>query len=434
MEIKQNSFYGLIGFAIPALILLIAYPILVKHLGTEVFGIYVLATSISGAIAFLDFGFSTATLKFVAEYMGKKDPKSVANVIITSLLFYGGLGSLGAIIIWMLSPWLSGLFSIDEKLSIDAMWAFRLSSIQFAISFLMMVFISLFKGLHKFNLSTLCLIMLSILNYGGVILAIFYANVNLVEIMIISLMANFVVLIIAIFIGYNVCQHDGIELDSGRVTSHIFKGMFNFGSALAICSILGYLHGQMQKIIIGVILGPQYVTYFHLGVWAPAKVNAGTLAMTEPLFPKIAASIIGENKESLRTIYLRYIVLTAGMSFLALCPLWFFSEFIFEIWFGENLPLSVATIASIVSIGLFINAIGQPTYHAINGIGQPWINTAFSIVSPFILYSILAFLFLSKKELVITDFAWATSISLIVSSLSHIIWYEWYVIHRKTNT
>ena len=44
-----------------------SYPVLLRQLGDTEFGIYVLATSVVSAMAFLDFGFSAATVKFVAE-------------------------------------------------------------------------------------------------------------------------------------------------------------------------------------------------------------------------------------------------------------------------------------------------------------------------------------------------------------------------------
>lgn len=432
-SIRKNSFFSFLGFVIPTAVMLIAYPVLVHHLGTEAFGVYILATSISGAMAFLDFGFSAATLKFVAEDIAKGNRKSAADIIVTSLIFYGSIGSFGALLIWIISPWLIMLFSIKDNLSVDAIWVFRLSSIQFAISFLTTVFISLFKGLQRFNFSTISLSLLSILSYGGSILGILFADFGLIEVVIVGLVTNLVVLAVSAIIGYFLCRNYEIDLFSASTTRQTFRRMFDFGLALAINSIAGYLHGQVQRIMVGIFLGPQYVTSFYIGVWGPAKVNSATLAISEPLFPKIASMNCSDGS-AFRTLYLRYITIVSGVSFTALFPLFLFPEPIFKIWFGGHIPPYAPAIASIMSVGLFFNAIGQPAHHAVNGLGKPWINTFFTIVSPFLLYLTLLILYLSKNELDIFDFAWATSASLSIVSFGYIIFYEYYMVKQKNLT
>ena len=157
LSIRRNSFFGLLGFAVPALVLLVAYPILIRHLGMARLGIYLLATSMSGALAFLDAGFSAATLKFIAEDLARGRKASAAEVVAASLYFYGAVGTAGGLILGLASPLLVGVFKIDSPLHHEALWTFRLASVQFAVFFMLTVFISLFKGMHRFHLSTLSL-------------------------------------------------------------------------------------------------------------------------------------------------------------------------------------------------------------------------------------------------------------------------------------
>ncbi len=154
------------GFVIPTVVMLIAYPVLVYRLGTAQLGIYFLATSVSSTLAFMDFAISSAVLKFVAEDIAKRDQKAAAETIVTSLAFYGGLGIFGALLIWFLSPWLVPLFSIEPPLQTDAVQVFRLAAIQFPAFVLTMNLISLFKGMQRFDHSTLALSSLSVLTYG----------------------------------------------------------------------------------------------------------------------------------------------------------------------------------------------------------------------------------------------------------------------------
>lgn len=428
-SLRKNSIYGLIGFVIPTLVILVAYPVLVRQLGNEAFGIYILASSISGSVAFLDFGFSAATLKFIAEDMARNDRKSVSDMIVASLLFYGGMGLFLSLFIWVSSSWLVSLFSIHTDLIEQSIFVFRLSAIQLVVFFMTTVFISLFKGMHRFDLSTSILSILSMLTYGGAVAGVLLFDVKLIGVSVISLCANLIVFLISIVIGYALCLSHDISFKIARPQVTVFKRMFNFGSAMTISSIASILHAQLQRILIGSTIGPQYVTSFFIGVWGPAKVNSATLALSEPLFPKISS--LSNDVVKCKSLYRKYVFIIAFITFVTLFPLFLFSNEIYALWFGQNIPPYAPAIASIMAGALFLNSISQPAHHLINGIGKPWINTLFTIISPVILYSTLLVLFVIHRNLDILDFAWATAFSLGITSVLYFLWIEFKLANFK---
>src|SRR5216683_2683202 len=99
MNVGRNVVHGLLGFMGPAIIVAASYPVLVRHLGVAAFGVYLLALSLSGAVMLLDLGFCTATLKFVAEDLAAGRPRAAANVIVTSLVAYVGMGIVGGALV-----------------------------------------------------------------------------------------------------------------------------------------------------------------------------------------------------------------------------------------------------------------------------------------------------------------------------------------------
>src|SRR6185369_11581473 len=99
--------HGVLGFALPAAVVLASYPVLLRRLGGAAFGVYLLAASLSGASTFLDLGFSAATLKFVAADLAAGRLRAAANVIVTSLLCYSVIGITGGLVVMALAPWLT---------------------------------------------------------------------------------------------------------------------------------------------------------------------------------------------------------------------------------------------------------------------------------------------------------------------------------------
>jgi len=423
---SKNSVYSVLGFAIPALVLFIAYPVLIVHLGEAKFGLFIIANSIGGALVFLEFGLSSAALKFLSEDVAKKDFKASADVVVTSLFFYGALGIAVAFTIWVLSPWLVDVLSIDENLKDEAVFVIKITGVQLAIALIGSVIISIYKGLHRFDFSTMTISLVSIATYGVSVIAVKFFDMGLNGVVIVFLIGNLVVFALFFFLALDVCKKAGIDIRVGKMSRNTFNRMFSYGSAMAVSSIVSILHAQIQRVLIGGILGPQYVAAYHVGVWAPSKVNSATLSFSEPIFPKISSLL--HDRSACKALYYRYLLTITLIGTVSLLPFLFFSEFIFSLWFNGNYPAGTPSIATIMAIALLLNSMGQPAHHFVNGIGKPWLNTYFSILSTLVLYVYIGVQYYANGNLDVMDFAWATSVSLGATSILYLVWAHHYLL------
>lgn len=414
-SVNRNSLYGFLGFAIPALTVLVAYPVLAHGLGAAALGVYILATSISGTFALLDFGFSAATIKFIAEDMAKGKYKVAADMLLTSLIFYGVLGSLGALLIWFLSPWLAWVFAAEVIGTItqaDVVWTFRLAAIQFAAFFLTTVFISLFKGMQRFDLSTLALSALSVLTYGSAIVGILAANVGLVSVTAFSMIANVLVLILSALMGLSLCRRHRVPLGSAKPTLATFKRMFGFGAIMTINSISGLLLYQIQRYLVGAFIGPVAVTIYVLAFTITSKAHATVNAVTEIMFP--LASAIGDIVR-LRRVYIRMLVGSGLIALLILLPFAILRGPILSFWVGGDLSEQVAPLIPAFALAFFFLALSPAPYHMINGIGRPGFNTLFFAINALINLVLIGLFALTGITL--SKLAWAFAIANILTSL-----------------
>jgi O-antigen/teichoic acid export membrane protein len=424
-SIRRNSFYGLLGFAIPTAVLLVAYPVLVRHLGAAAFGIYILATSISGTLAFLDFGFSSATLRFVAEDVAKENREAAADVIIASLIFYGGLGALGAIGIWVISPWLVSLFSVDRAMQPDAITAFRLTAIQFGAFLLTTVFISLFKGLQRFELSTLVLSSLSALTYGGATVAVLLADIGLIGITAISLIANLTVLAFSIVVGLSLSRASGIPLAAGRPSLATFRRMFGFGAIMAVNSVAGLLLYKIQQYFVGALIGAVAVTIYVLAFTIALKAHAVVNAITEVMFPLASAL---QDRRRLRHVYLRMLIGSAVVALMILLPLAIFPKPIMTLWVGAELAEQVSPLLPILALACFFLSLSPAPYHVVNGIGRPGFNTWFYAINALTNVAMIGLFTLG--HITVIRFAWAFAIANVTSGLMYQVAVELFIWRR----
>lgn len=419
----RNSIYGLLGFVIPTLVLLAAYPILINHLGAEIVGVYLLATGLSGAWMFFDFGVNAATLKFVAEDIAAGHQRAAAKVIVTSLAFYGAIGVIGALAIWFLAPWLSDIFSIEEDMRSDAEWAFRIAGVRFAAFFLTMVLISLFKGLHRFEYSMVILSTLQAITFGGAILGVLAADAGLVGISLIGMTANLIILILSLILAFRLSALNGIFLTRARPSIATFRRIFSYGAFMGLNGIAWTLTHMVQNALVSAILGPGAVTVFSIAAMVSQRANQAYAALFEFIVPTVSAMTGDLNDETLRRQAERrlrrlYLLSFSGATLLALASaalLYFIAPFIIHLWLNSEIDEEVIQIVRLFCPAIAAYGIIVPGYHMLNGLGRPHLNTIFRLATPALLYAVLGGLWIDG--LVLEEFAIAQSAALVIVAL-----------------
>jgi O-antigen/teichoic acid export membrane protein len=409
VSIGRNAWHGLLGFAAPSLIVFASYPLLIRHLGASAFGVYLLAVSLSGAMMFLDLGFSAATLRFVAQDLAAGRPKAAADVVLTSLVFYGGMGIAGGAVIAALAPVWAGLFKVDARLVGDAVTVFRLAGLQFTAYLPAMVFVSIAKAIGRFDRSSLFISLLAAATYGSAIVAVF-AGAGLVGAMSSVVAVNFVTFVWIAIDGLRLCRERGIHLAGASPAA--FRRMFSCGWVFTVNSIAGFLLYQVQKFLVGFAMGPAAVAIYQSAVVVPSKIHAAVNAATEVMFPFASAF---RDRAALRRVYLRMLggsMLVALAGFLVLVAL---ARPMLVLWLGVAVAAQVAPLVPVFALAYFFLALSPAPYHLVNGIGRPGLNTLSYVTNALLNVALIAVFALNG--LTLARFAWAFAIANIVTSI-----------------
>lgn len=97
-------------------VLLLLTPVVIKSLGTDEFGLWVLAFSVMGIFGLLDFGLLTSTVKFVAECKGSGDSRRRNEILSTLFGFYVAIAIVAAAAVVALSLNFAALFNVPQAL------------------------------------------------------------------------------------------------------------------------------------------------------------------------------------------------------------------------------------------------------------------------------------------------------------------------------
>ncbi len=401
VNVVRNAVHGLVGFVAPALVVLVSYPVLLRHLGASAFGVYLLAISMSGAMMFLDLGFSAATLRFVAQDLAGGHTQAAADVVATSLVFYGGVGATGAIVIGAFAPFCPHLFKIDARLAQDAVTVFRLAGLQFALYLPAMVFVSVAKAMGRFDRAALYVSLFSLSCYGCATVAVL-AGANLAGAMTAVICANVGVLLFIAVDGLRLCRASGIRMHDGRPVA--FRRMLGFGWALSVNSIAGFFLYQIQRFLVGFVMGPAAVSIYQAAAVAPSKLHAAVNAASEVLFPLASAS---RDRTSLRRMYLRMLGVSAVAALAGFAALVALARPLLAWWLGAATAASVSPLIPIFALAYFFLALSPAPFHLVNGMGRPGLNTFFYVANALLNVALIAAF--AVRGLTLARFAWAAA-------------------------
>src|SRR3974390_2286005 len=100
----SNATYSVIEYAAQPFLMVLSARFLVSKLGVDRYGIWMLASAISGTIGIFHAGLSDATIKYVSTHKGRDDMEGVARIISGTLALSVMLGALAAGVVYLAAP------------------------------------------------------------------------------------------------------------------------------------------------------------------------------------------------------------------------------------------------------------------------------------------------------------------------------------------
>lgn len=426
--LRRNAAFAVGGFVVPTLVVFVAFRVLTRGLGADAFGVYVLATSISGSLAFLDFGSTSAGTKFISQHVAAGQSTDAANVLVASFVFNAAVGILGAATMWLFATKLVGYFAVPPELRDAAVLVFRIAAVQFVTFALTSVFLSCFKALHRFDLATITVSVLSVLSYGSGVVAVKYLHTGVVGVTLASCASNVLILGAAGATTWRLTRQAGMDVRRARPSARVYRSIFSFGAVMTINTLSGMVLYQSQRYVAGRLLGTAAVAIYVLSFTVASKAHALVNAASEIMFPFASGST---NRSELRRVYARFL---GGSAALALCvtlPLMIAPLPLLRLWLDEGMAVRVAPLLVPHAIGFLFLALSPAAFHLVNGIGRPSFNTVFAILNAVL--NVLFIRLFSGSALTLVDLAYSFALANIVNAVVFqaavelVVWRRWIV-------
>ncbi|MCK2002954.1 flippase [[Brevibacterium] frigoritolerans] len=297
----------------------VLFPYLTHIMGTEHFGIWMLALSIIQYFNILiDYGFNLSATRKVALYNNNKEKVSelFTSVMFVKFLFF----MLIFLFVCLFRNLLEDLLQIPAKLMLEMfIYLFGLILTPFW----------LFQGLEKLKHPTILSLIARLIS----MLATFFLINNPEDIFILPII-NGIPLVITGLIAWLVLYKEGIKIsipEWGKMKNEVISGADLFISSISVT-----LYTTLNPIILGIFAGPQSVAYYSICEKIIQAIKSVLTPIYQAIYPYMVKSL--NKKQEISTDKLRVLfILSGSLGAIIYLGLTIFNDFIYNYFFHGNI-------------------------------------------------------------------------------------------------
>lgn len=414
----KNSIYSVLEFGWPILLAIFVTPFIVKKLGIDAYGVWALVSVVLGFFALLDLGLTSASIKYIAEEYGKRDFRRINKIINSALLVYLLIGAIGGLTIFLSANVLvTKILNVPQNLINVAKFAFYLASLGFLINVISGVFACIPKAIQRYDVSTKINLFIGTLASVSNV-SLLYLGFGLKGIVVLNLIISLLSLIIYFTIDKMILSEMRIRLFFDK---KIFFMLLRYGLLVISTSIAGLIILQLDKFLIGAILGVGLVTFYVIPGSVAIKLQGLTVAVVAVVLP-VSSMLSGTKQvEKLKALYLKGTKLILILITAITVPLLIFSYKFLFYWMGSDFAQKSGVVMMLlVATYYFLSLVSVP-WNISFGLGKIKMNAVFSWLIAFLNVLLLIILL---KPFGILGAAWAYLLSVIFIAPLNIIYIE----------
>lgn len=370
-----NSFWSVLGYAIPIVVTIFVTPIIVFGLGEEQYGLYAFFMSAIAVLGILDLGVSTSVSRHITEYHGRGESHRLRDLIKsanTIAFLIGIVGFVACVAIGTIGDAL-----ITGAVASHALGYYILTGLVFLVNSASLVYIVIPNALQRFDVNTGVGTTLLAISLGANVFAV-KAGYGVTGLLLVQLGLSIVTTL-----AYRIYSHrllPGVATFRFGWSKTDIKGFYSFGFKAFGASVGSSSMSYLGRLIIPLFLGPAALTYYSVPGNVASKVPGITTALAGVLFP-LATNLSTRGESDLLNIaYVRSFRLISIISAAMVTAIVAFAGPILLYWLDAAFAAQSKTVLILISLASFWLALYVPLYNFLMGIGRLRMVTIASFV------------------------------------------------------
>jgi O-antigen/teichoic acid export membrane protein len=353
---------------------IVTTPYIVRHLGADLYGLYILISAILGYFAFLDLGLGAALTKYLAEYEAAGREDAVSRSLQTALAIWLGLGVAGAAVLAIATPWLlQHVFSVPARDAATARFAFYIAALGFMVNLPGQTFGIVPAALQRFDMVFWRTVFFGTASIVLTVLAL-YAGYGLGAIVLV----NLGITLATTFAFYLQARK---LLPSVRFWPHLHRReartLVTYGGLKASQRFAVQLIFQLDRIVVGAFSPISAVAYYAVPVSLTQRIVSLVGNVAVAVFPAASALTGADDRRRIEELYLRSMKLTALIALPISAMMLIYAHEILRYWIGPEFELKSSTVLMILAIANLGYAFTSVPSNTLDATGRIRVSTAF---------------------------------------------------------
>jgi len=372
---SRSALFGFISWFLPLGLTLFATPLVVRRLGFEEYGLYVL---VLGFISYsFTFSIGRAVTKYVSEYRASEQTEKIKEVLAATLWINFIVGLLGIFTLCFFARFIVvTLFDIKPEMQENAVVAFYIASATIFFVMQAQIFSGVLQAVHRLDIFSIITTIVSVLGVSGNIVIVLL-GFGVKELLVWNL-ANTILSCIWFYIaGKKLLPEAKWRLKCSR---EVLTTVAKFALGITASQLIFNFLLLFERGLITRELGTENLTYYVIPMNLTGQIHIFSSSLLLMIFP--LASELGARLEieRLRAIYEQtskylFAVVSFIVVSMAICGYEFFS-----LWLGSEFADKAFYIVIMQAVTFGTIAIGIVAWQLMEGLGYTQNNALVAIV------------------------------------------------------
>lgn len=388
-----------------ALISILFVPVYIKIIGVESYGLVAFFATLSGSLAILDLGLSTAISRQVAIFMTQPNKEKESKDLIFSVeIIYWLIALVVGLLVVMLAEPIALYWIKTKDLPVATVHkAVMLMGAVFAVQFPASIYNGVLIGYDRQIANALVTLIFTTFKVVGVIAILKYVSPTIESYFIWQVL---ITLISTYCLRVLVWNSFKVALEKAHFSVVQLKTIWRFSAGMTGISLVTFFLSQIDKIVVSKFVILEFVGYYNLAFLVSSGITQVLSPMQPILFPKFTALVAENRQTELVSLYhkscrwIAIIVLPIGFVLIL-----FAKEILFLWTSNPTLTENTAPIVQVVTAGTICNTMMWVPYWYMLAKGKTKFTIYQNLIASIILVPFL-FWWTSKYGALGASFVW----------------------------
>lgn len=386
--LARNTLWNLLGSGAPAVVALLAIPVLIRHIGIARFGLLTIIWTVVGYFSLFDLGLGAVLTRMVADRLGTGKDREIPSLVWTSMALMLGLSTVGAFVLAGLSPMLvHRILKVPVALQNESLSAFFLlaSCLPFMITTTGLR--GVLEAQQRFGVVNAIRIPTNAFTFVGPLAILPFSN-SLVPL--VGVLAAGRVLAWLAYLLSCLQSMPGLAANFTWARQHVGY-VLRFGTWMTASNVISPLMFYIDRMVIGAMVSVAAVAYYATPFEVVSRLLTIPSALAGVLFPAFTMTFAQDRgRASLLLVRgQKYIFLVVFPIILIIVTL---ANDGLRLWLGTEFADRSTTVLRWLAVGVFLNSLAVLPWVLIQGAGRPDLTAKFHILELTLYLPILWFM------------------------------------------